>query len=246
MTSHSVEIAAPDGKMGGFLAAPDVHARSAGVVVIMDAFGVTEHLRSVVERLARAGFVALAPDLYYRETDPVVPYDRRDRAFSKVMRTTGLSGAPEERAKDERALADLGAAVSALGADPRVASPSVGLLGFCIGARLAFLLACQAPGRIAATVCFYGERLVPIVDESRTLRAPLLLLVGEDDPVVPFDHVDRVRAELGYRQKLHEVVLYPGVGHDFFCDPLPTFDAIAAEDAWRRSIAWLGKHLAGS
>jgi len=241
--AEQVQIPAPGGSMPGALYRPEGTGPHPGVLVLMEAFGLTDHVREVAARLAGDGYLALAPDLYYRERERVVPYDRPEHAVNKLMRTIALSAAPDEAAKDDRVAADMSAALTALAADPGTAGPRAGLVGFCMGGRLAFLLACRAPARVGALVSFYGGRIVPIVEEARTLEAPALLLFGAEDESIPYDHVDRIRAELRYRQKLHEIEIYPEAGHGFFCDERPGYAPEAAADAWQRTLAWLAKHL---
>jgi len=245
------EIQAPDGEMPALLSLPATnHPPSPGVLVVMDAFGLSDHVRGVARRLAAAGYAALAPDLYYRERageraggGGAIPYAEPDRAADMVMRTIALSGAPEERKKDERVLGDLRAALTALRADARVDASRLGVLGLAMGGRLAFLLSCREPGAFHAVVSFYGARIVPILEESRSLEAPLLLLFGEKDPGIPLPQVDRIRAELEHREKTHEIEVYPGASTGFLCEERTTFRAEAAAAAWDRALGWLGRYL---
>jgi carboxymethylenebutenolidase len=243
LQAEQVEIPAPGGSMPGALYRPAGEGPHPGVLVLMESFGLTAHIRGVAARLAGAGYLALAPDLYYRERERVVPYDRPEHAVNKLMRTIALSAARDEAAKDERVTADMRAALMALASDPGTAGKRTGVVGFCMGGRLAFLLACRAPERVGAFVSFYGGRIVPIVEEARALQAPALLLFAAEDESTPYDHVDRIRAELLYRQKLHEIHVYPGAGQGFFCDERPGFAPEASADAWQRTLDWLGKHL---
>ena len=242
--TEQVEIPAPGGSMPGVLYRPAGGGPHPGVLVLMEAFGLTDHIRGVGRRLAVEGYLALAPDLYYRERQRVVAYDRPEHAINKLMRTIALSSAPDEAAKDERVAGDMNAALSALAADPGMAGPRAGVVGFCMGGRLAFLLACRSPGRVNAFVSFYGGRIVPIVEQARTLEAPALLLFGGEDPSIPYDHVDRIRAELRYRDKVHEIRSYDGAGQGFFCEERPEYAPEAAADAWQRTLGWLAKYRA--
>ncbi|MBW2281293.1 MAG: dienelactone hydrolase family protein [Deltaproteobacteria bacterium] len=242
---ETLEIEAPGGEMPAFLCLPaTTRPPRAGVLVLMDAFGLSDHVRGVARRLSGAGYVALAPDLYYREGGGAIPYGEPDRATDRVMRTIALSDAPEERTKDERILGDLRAALEALRADDRVDGSRLGALGLAMGGRLAFLLACREPGALRAAVSFYGPRIVPIVEESRSLETPLLLLFGEKDPGISRPQVDRIRAELEHREKEHEIEIYPGASTGFLCEERTTFRAEAASAAWDRSLGFLGRHLA--
>ena len=253
----TVQIAAPDGTMSVAVALPEADSEAnsgansggpaasaaPGVLVLMEAYGVNDHIRSVVARLAAQGYVAMAPDLYYRERTRSVGYDETDRAVGLVMRTIALSRSPEELAKDERVMADIEVALRALRAHPRVAINRVGVLGFCMGGRLAFLTACRVGRDVRAGVVFYGGRMVPIVEEARGLEAPLLFHFGADDTSIKPPEIDRIQAELSYREKLHEVVVHPEAEHGFFCEDRASFQPKAAERAWTSTLDWFGKHL---
>ncbi len=243
-TSRTVEIAAPDGVMSAALALPEGEGPFPGVLVIMEAYGLNSHIRAVGERLAAEGYVTLAPDLYYREAEGVIDYADLDRAVDILMRSIALSDAPEERVKDDRIVADLGAALDALRTEPRVAGNRVGVVGFCMGGRLAYLLACRRPADVRAVVSFYGGRIVPILEGTRQLEAPVLLIFGERDASIPLPQVDRIQAELKHLGKTHYVEIYPGAGHGFFCDERSSYRPEAARQAWERTLEWLGKYLA--
>jgi len=240
---QTLEIDVANGRMQIEAFRPDVRGPLPGVLLLMDAFGVDAHLKSVARRLAAEGYVVLTPDLYYRESERTIPYSSPDRAADRVMRTIALSDAPEERVKDERVLADISSALGALTEHSEVDPARVGVLGFGMGGRLAFLTACRMSEQVRAAVVFYAGRMVPVLSEARELRAPLLLLFGGRDRAIPFAHVDRIQAELGYLGKPHELKVYPLAESGFFCDPHRAFHAESAEDAWLRTRNWFGKHL---
>ncbi len=240
---ETIEIDAPGGRMAILGYRPQAHGPFPGVLLVMDAFGVDGHIRSVASRLAAEGYVVFAPDLYYRESERTLPYTSPDRAADRVMRTIALSDAQEERVKDERVLADISLAVGALAEHPSADPARLGALGFGMGGRLAFLAACHMSEQIRAASIFYAGRMVPVLFEARALRAPLLLLFGGRDRSIPFAQVDRIQAELGYLGKPHEVKIYPLAEHGFFCEERPVFHAESARDAWQRTTRWFAKHL---
>jgi carboxymethylenebutenolidase len=240
---ETLEVQAPAGSMPTWVCRPREGGCRAAVIVLMEAFGLNEHVRDLLQRLGAARYVALAPDLYYREADDVrpIPYSEPDRAADMVMRTVALSEAREERIKDDRMLADVDAVLAAL---PDVEPVErIGLLGLSTGARLAFLLACREPDAFAAVVAFYGGRIVPVVEESRTLRAPLLMLFGEKDPGIPMPQVDRIRAELEHRGSVHEIETFAGAGHGFLSRGRETYHEPSAKRAWQRAMGWLEAYL---
>lgn len=237
------ELVAPGGGMPAEVCAPTGDGPFPGLLLIMEAYGLNAHIRSLARSLASEGYVVLAPDLYYRETERTVAYSDVDRAADRIMRTIALSDAPEERVKDDRVIADLEAAVEALKAHDKVAPSRLGVVGFAMGGRLAFLSACRLSRDLRAAVSFYGGRIVPIVEECRSLEAPILLLFGGKDPGIPLAQVDRIQAELSYRGKAHAVEIYPEAGHGFFCEDRPSYCGEATADARRRTLSWLEKHL---
>ena len=219
----------------------------AGVVLIHEVFGLDAHMRGVARRLARAGFLVLAPDLYSRgglpgpaggPDDPAPPWSS-EQIRSAVA---GLS--------DRVVLADLEACAAAVveaGVDPE----RVAAWGFCMGGNYAFLLGCTST-RVHAVVDFYGRVVYPELSAAKpvqplemalNLGAPLLALFGEQDPAIPTADVQRMEAVLSQFAKDFAIVTYPEAGHGFFNDLRPGHHAPAAEDAWRRALAFLDQHL---
>jgi dienelactone hydrolase len=229
--------------MGAALWAPESPGPVPGVLVLMEAYGLTPHIERVARRLAEDGFVALAPDLYHRFARRRVPYDAPDRAADLTMRTIALSGAAEERAKDDRVLADVASALSVLASHPQVDADALAVVGFGMGGHLSFLAACRFCERVRAAVSFYGGRIVPILGEARALSAPLLLCFGASDRSIPAAQVDRIRAELEYLGKTHRVCVYEDAEHGFFCEERACYAPLAAEKAWQDTLGWLREHL---
>ncbi len=237
MRTCALQIDAPAGPMGALLCTP-AETPAPGALVLTDEFGATPRVRELASRLAAAGYAALAPNLYYRERHQGSVDDPR-RFVNLVMRTVALSQAPEERVKDDRALADVRAALTALHARPEVAPGQVRLIGLSIGARVAFLAACRLGAAIGAAVCVCGARMVPVIEEVRDLHAPLLLMFGGRDPHVHRREIDRIRAELGHRGKLHRVSVFEEAGHAFLDPGRPDYSGDAAERAWTQLLDWL-------
>jgi len=201
--------------------------RGPGVLVLHEWWGLVPHVRDVCDRLAREGFVALAPDLYrgVRTSDP-------DEA-GRLMLHLELP----------RAAADLDAAVATLLGHEAVTGPSLGAIGFCMGGQLA-LLAATRNRRIGAVVDFYG--IHPAVTlELAGLEAAVLGLFGEADAFVPPAAAKQLEASLREAGKRAAIRIYPGVGHAFFNDARPdAYDAQAAAAAWRETLAFLRAELA--
>jgi carboxymethylenebutenolidase len=231
--TERIEIETPDGRMPAFRAAPDAGGPHPAVVVLMEAFGLVPHIEAVTERIADLGYIAVAPDVYYRELpDNKVGYDQLDRAIGLM-----------QKVDDAKFTADMGALLDQLENDAGVRGERVGVTGFCMGGRLTFLLACAVPDRIAAAAPFYGGGIAGLLDQADAIEAPLQLFFGENDGFIPLDQVDAIRAKLGALGKRFELEVYPGADHGFFCDQRPGYDAKAAEDAWSKLEALLGENL---
>src|SRR3954471_8469178 len=234
----AVTLETPDGAMDLYEAAPDGEPKGA-VIVIQEAFGVNDHIQDVTRRFAAAGYLAVAPALFHRAGGGTAGYDD----FAKVMPLF-------EGVSDDGVLADVDATIDHLeaqGFDPS----RIGIVGFCFGGRVTFLVAARRA--LGAAVGFYGGGIVTgrfpqfpaLVSEAPTLKTPWLGLFGDQDQSIPVEDVDRLRVELGAAPVDCDVVLYEDAGHGFFCDKRDSFSKDASEDAWPKTLAWFEKHLAG-
>jgi carboxymethylenebutenolidase len=235
-----VTIETAEGAMDAYLAQPEGRGPFPGVVVAQEAFGVNDHIRDVCGRFAAAGYAALAPELFHRQGRGIeIAYGDMPPAMAALG---GLTNDGLEH--------DLAAALARLRGLPGIAPGRVGLVGFCVGGLAAFIGACRLDP--AATVSFYGGGIVrerpqlrfePVIGEAARIGAPILCLFGAEDKGIPPADVEAIRRALGALPVAHEVVVYPGAGHAFFCDQRPAYHAPSAADAWRRTVAWLGAHL---
>jgi carboxymethylenebutenolidase len=197
-----------------------------GAVVCMHGPGIDEFIQDICERLASAGFATIAPDVYHRQSAPLV------EAWTKI--------------NDMEALADLAAAQSALQAVPGIDPERFGVVGFCMGGRLAFLYAANAPA-LRAAVVFHGGNIMVGKDrvpspfaQAGGIRAPLLGLFGADDTNPTAADVHTIDAELTRLGKEHEFHLYAGAGHGFLNFTRPAvFREAQAQDAWTKCVTWL-------
>lgn len=224
------------GGMTAHLAVPD-RPRGTGVLVFMEAFGLNDHIRSITRRLASQGHVALAPDLYHRQGDAIIG-DYED--------PSGIMGA--FAALDVDALAqDVAVAHDALVHQDGVESGRIGSIGFCLGGWAAFLAATRH--QLCAAACFYGagiahprpgSPLPPLVDEAAAISGRVLALYGADDPHIPMEEVDAVRAALDEAGVAAEVIVFDDAGHGFFCDARDAYAPDAAARAWREVLELFG------
>lgn len=231
VTSSTVSIEAGAGKMAGFLARPQSKEKLPAVIVVMEAFGLNDHIKDVAKRIAAEGYVALAPDMYYRQRDAIFGYDNLPGAIGAMTSLT-----------DDGIVADINGALQYLRGTGFVQADRIGMTGFCMGGRITFLSACRIDG-IAAAAPFYGGGIGGHLDQAQNIKAPLLLFFGDQDPFIPNDEVDRIRTRLAELKKVAEVKVYPGAPHGFFCDERDSYRPDAAQDAWRRLKDFFAKHL---
>ena len=239
MQTQTITLETDDGPMPCYEAVPDgPQGATAAVIVIQEAFGVNDHIEDVTRRAAAAGYHAVAPHLFHRTGGGTAPYDD----FSKVLPMF-------EGLNDPALLMDVDATLAYLAGQGWPAA-NVGIVGFCMGGRVTFLVA--ANRQLGAAVGFYGGGIVtgrfpqfpPLIDSASGLQTPWLGLFGDLDEGIPVDDVERIRAEAASAPVATEVVRYAGAGHGFHCDVRGSYNAEAAADGWQRTLAWFAKHLA--
>lgn len=197
------------------------------MLVLHEAFGLVDHVRDVCDRLAREGFVALAPDFFGGR--------RADTLAGAVALASSLE--PEAVARD------LEAATSGLLGQPAVEGARLGAIGFCMGGHLALLAASLSP-RIGAAVNFYGFHPGLPIDSSR-IEAQVLCIFAERDEFIPAERVESLREELEAAGVGATLRVQPGVGHAFMNDSRPDrHDAAAAAECWPELLAFLRAVLA--
>lgn len=238
ISGNDVMVETADGPMRLYEAKPPGDARGA-IVVVQEAFGVNPYIEDVTRRAAAAGYHAVAPDLFHRSGQgSVVEYGN----FEKVMEYfKDVSG-------DDAVLTDVDAALAHLRAAGH-ADQGIGIVGFCFGGRVSFLVALRRA--LGAAVGFYGGGIVtgrfpqfpPVVSEAATLQTPWLGLFGDQDASIPVDDVEALRAALTAAPVDTDIVRYADAGHGFHCDQRPDYRPDDAADAWRRALDWFSTHL---
>jgi carboxymethylenebutenolidase len=237
MQTTSITLDTAHGPMRLYEALPDGQPRGA-LVVIQEAFGVNDHIEDVTRRGADAGYHTVAPDLFHRTGGETVPYGQFDKVIEHFKAISG----------DDAVLVDVDAALDHLRA-AGFAGSNIGIVGFCFGGRVTFLVALRRA--IGAAIGFYGGGIVtgrfpqfpPLVDEVANLQTPWLGLFGDNDGSIPVDDVETLRTALENAPVDTEVVRYGEAGHGFHCDQRPDFRPDDAKDAWARTLAWLDAHL---
>lgn len=235
-----VRFASGGDTIAGALYAPAEAGPHPGVLILHDVWGLHEPYHAIGKRLADAGFVALALDLYARGEKPGSPSD-----MPGVMKF--LHGLP-----DRRVLADIQSAIGFLASRPEVAGRRIGLTGFCMGGKYAFLAACRCDG-LSAVVPWYGMLRAASLDDANPehaldaiadLRCPLLALFGAEDALIPQTDVAELRARAEKLRLPLETVVYTGAGHAFANETRPeVYRAEAAADGWSRALAFFAREL---
>lgn len=223
------------GEIPAYRAVPVKKKGAPVVLVIHEVFGVHEHIKDVCRRLARRGYLAVAPELFARQGDVSV-LTSIEEIYAKV-----ISKVPEAQI-----IADLDAA--AAWAVESACATQLGVTGFCWGGRMVWLYAAHNPD-LKAAVAWYGRLGGPTdelhpnapLDVVAALKVPVLGLYGGQDPSIPLSLVDEMREKLAAAGKTAEVLVYPEAPHAFFADYRPSYRKDAAEDGWKRMLEWFAR-----
>ena len=236
LIAGEVTVPVGDFKMPAYRAAPAGKANAPVVLVVSEIFGVHEHIADVARRFAKAGYFAVAPELFVRQGD-AGSYGEIAKLMAEVI----------SKVPDAQVMGDLDAAnawAKSQGAD----TGKLAITGFCWGGRITWLYNAHSPS-VKAAVAWYG-RLVGAssavtpahpVDLTAKLNGPVLGLYGGADSGIPLDTIDKMKAALATGSaaaKKSEFVVYPEAPHAFNADYRPSYRKEAAEDGWKRCLAW--------
>jgi carboxymethylenebutenolidase len=209
------------------------------IVVISEIWGVHEYIKDTTRRFAKAGYYAIAPELFVREGG--VGHMTNVQEILKIVLSQ----------KREQTLGDIEAAVDWAQKRPNVKADRVGVTGFCWGGSTTIQVAATNPD-IKAAVAWYGPPARPYqgasgpvtgFDLAKDIKIPFLGLFGETDKNPPPDDAKKFGELLRAHNPNVEIVVYPGAGHAFHADYRPSYNKTAADDGWNRCVAWFNKHL---
>jgi carboxymethylenebutenolidase len=232
--SHRIEIPSGGGSMPAYVAQPAASGPRSAVIVLMEAFGLVPNFEREVDRIARMGYVALAPDVYHRQApDNTAAYDDLRKAMA-LMRNL----------RDDEFVGDMRAALAHLRSTPEVGAAPIAVTGFCMGGRLSFLAACELPSELRACAPFYGGGIGALLERADRIRCPLQLFFGQLDFFISQDEVKQIDARLRALGLEYAIENYAGAVHGFCCEErAESYHAEAARDAWAKLEAFFAKHL---
>jgi len=233
-----VKVPVAGGEIPAYRALPAGAGPFPVVLVVQEIFGVHEHIRDVCRRFAKAGYLALAPELFARQGD-----------VSRITDVQEIVATVVSRVPDAQVMADLDAAVAFAGRGGRGDTARLAITGFCWGGRIVWLYAAHNP-RLKAGAAWYGrlggatDPLHPKhpLDVAGELKAPVLGLYGGADAGIPGDSVEQMRAALRAAGGPSEIVVYAGAPHGFHADYRDSYREEPARDGWQRTLAWFAKH----
>ena len=219
----------------GYYVQPQTRAIPSTVLVFMEAFGLNNYIKSVCDRLAEAGYAALAPDFYHGD---IYAYTDIESAIAKV------------RSLDEAVvMQEVGSAIEFLNGRTR----SIGTIGFCLGGRLVFMANEVHADKLKAAVAYYGGGIAPaedpfdrpsLLEQVPMMQAPIMLMYGANDQMIAPDEHARIAEALSTAKKRYAINVFPDADHGFFSDRRDNYNAAAAEEAWQMTLNFFGYHLA--
>lgn len=240
LVAGEVHLDTMTGAVPAYRAHPDKNGKHPVVLVIQEIFGVHEHIKDVCRRLAKAGYFAIAVDHYHRHGD-VTKFTDNQEIFAKVV----------NHVPDSQVMSDLDTAVVFAGTSGRGDTSKLGVTGFCWGGRITWTYCIHNP-KVNAGVAWYGRLVAPSkaplqpaypVEFAALLKVPVLGLYGAEDAGISVANVEQMREALkAAGNTVSNIVLYDGAPHAFYADYRPSYRKEAAEDGFKRMLAWFKKY----
>ncbi|MGB0563479.1 MAG: dienelactone hydrolase family protein [Spirulinaceae cyanobacterium] len=232
--TQTIQLAQDSITIAAYLTQPSSPGIYPAVVVIQEIFGVNPHIRSVADRFAQAGYVAIAPAIYQR-TAPGLELGYTPEALVEGRKHKALTTASQ-------LLGDIQSAIDYLQSLPNVKPGGVGTIGFCFGGHVAYLAATLPTVKVTAS--FYGAGIAvmtpgggePTLTRTAQIHGAIDCFFGNDDPLIPVEQVEQIAAALQAQAIDHRIFRYDGAGHGFFCDQRADYRPDAAQDSWQQVL----------
>ncbi len=224
--------------LSGYYVAPSGSGTFPSVIVIMEAFGLNDYIKSVCDRLAKVGYAALAPDFYHGET---YQYSDLKGAVAKL-----------KSLKDDVVMAEFGKGLAFLAQRPELKGKKTGVIGFCMGGRYTFLANESHAAQLKAAVAFYGAGIATAEDQMGRssllgqvgiMQAPIMLMYGAEDNSITADEHQRIALALSQAKKRYSMNIFPKAGHGFFCDQRDSYNPEASAEAWTMTLNFFDRYL---
>ena len=237
LDAAEVKVKTKDGEIPAYRAMPDKGGPFPTVLVVHEIWGVHEHIKDLCRRLAKAGYYAIAPELYARQGNAAAMPDTQQIIREIVAKVP-----------DEQVMSDLDAAVAYAKGSGKADTTKLAVTGFCWGGRIVWLYAAHNPD-LKAAAPWYGVDSQPNelrpknpADVAAQLKCPVLAFYGGQDKSIPPELIERREAACKAAGKTCESKVYPDAQHGFLADYRPSYNAEAAKDAWAMMLAWFKKN----
>jgi carboxymethylenebutenolidase len=239
LVAGEVKIPVADGEIPAYRALPAEGGPFPVVLVVQEIFGVHEHIKDICRRLAKLGYLAVAPEMYARQGDVSGLTD-----FPAILKIV-------MKVPDKQVMSDLDAAVAWAKGTGKADAAKLAITGFCWGGRIVWLYSAHNDN-LKAGVAWYGRLVNPAqpsdlqpkypIDLVASLKAPILGLYGAADQGIPVASVEKMQAAIKDAGKPSEIVLYPDTPHAFFADYRESYRKEKAEDGWKKMLDWFKKN----
>jgi carboxymethylenebutenolidase len=223
----------------GYYVTPAGTGKFPAVIVLMEAYGLNQWCRSICDRLAKSGFAAIAPDFY------------RGKSFE--YRNVAGAVAKLKSLNDDAIMSDVGKSLEFLAGKPEINVNGIGVMGFCMGGRYAFLTNATYPSKIKAAISFYGAGIdaapgnplgqKSLLDRVTAMQAPMMLMYGSEDQLIAADEHGRIATALSKAKKRYIINLFPNAQHGFMSDRRESFSAEASVEAWMMTTGFFSQNL---
>jgi carboxymethylenebutenolidase len=222
----------------GYYVTPTGTGKFPAVIVLMEAFGLNNWCKSICDRLAQSGFAAIAPDFYRGKT----------YAYTDIAGAIGKL----KSLNDNGIMSDVGKSLDFLAGKTEVSANGIGVVGFCMGGRYAFLTNATYPTKIKAAISFYGGGIdaptdpagrKSLLDRVPTMQSPIMLIYGSEDQSIAPDEQGRIATALSKAKKRYILNLFPNAGHGFMSDRRDSYAPEAAAEAWIMTTGFFSQNL---